>query len=104
MAGLGKPDIRCTLLELAKCGLCGLLLARLLPTQRTFAFAASFNWQCSMFHRTSHSNASIQANLKLIFRCGLPQQSRPGQSGLLPPQRMQVQKAQRDTRMCKNET
>ena len=62
-----EPDIRCALHRGLLSGLSGLMHVRLLLTQHFLALAASLIGQCSTFHQTGRSNASIQANLRRVF-------------------------------------
>ena len=49
------------------CGQTGLMHVRLLLTQHFLALAASLIGQCSTFHQTGRSNASIRTNLRRVF-------------------------------------
>ena len=48
-------------------GQTGLMHVRLLLTQHFLALAASLIGQCSTFHQTGRSNASIRTNLRRVF-------------------------------------
>ena len=76
-------DLRCAGSELTQCGQIGLLPSQRMQVQKPLARTAHNSLRRGDIPQTGHWFGQKRVKSKLTLRCGLPQQSRRGQTGLM---------------------